>query len=105
MQLNIGLMFFCNILDHVSGSEEEERLMTDLFRRYNSLIQPIRNISDLPLLVKMTVQLVYIINVVSSFAQFPQILFLDLFAFFLFFFANLRSLNFVTFSFLPDFQL
>uniref|UniRef100_A0A0N5AIJ1 Neur_chan_LBD domain-containing protein n=1 Tax=Syphacia muris TaxID=451379 RepID=A0A0N5AIJ1_9BILA len=44
-------------------SEEEERLMTDLFRGYNSLIQPIRNSTDYPLLVKMTVQLVYIINV------------------------------------------
>lgn len=60
-------LVFIFVSEYGCCSEEEERLMTDLFRGYNSLIQPIRNSTDYPLLVKMTVQLVYIINVVSWF--------------------------------------
>jgi nicotinic acetylcholine receptor len=48
----------------VFGSEDEERLMVDIFRGYNSLIQPVRNISDTPIIVKIALQLVLLINVV-----------------------------------------
>ncbi|PIC51820.1 hypothetical protein B9Z55_002178 [Caenorhabditis nigoni] len=37
--------------------------MVDVFRGYNSLIQPVRNSSELPLIVKMALQLVLLINV------------------------------------------
>ncbi|CAL2029144.1 unnamed protein product [Caenorhabditis brenneri] len=48
---------------YVSASDDEERLMVDVFRGYNSLIQPVRNSSELPLIVKMALQLVLLINV------------------------------------------
>uniref|UniRef100_A0A8R1DIJ7 Uncharacterized protein n=1 Tax=Caenorhabditis japonica TaxID=281687 RepID=A0A8R1DIJ7_CAEJA len=47
----------------VSASDDEERLMVDVFRGYNSLIQPVRNSSELPLIVRMALQLVLLINV------------------------------------------
>ncbi|VDO76836.1 unnamed protein product [Heligmosomoides polygyrus] len=47
----------------VFSSDDEERLMVDVFRGYNSLIQPIRNISDMPIIVKVALQLVLLINV------------------------------------------
>lgn len=43
--------------------DAEDRLMVDLFRGYNSLIQPIRNKSELPMIVKIAMQLVLLINV------------------------------------------
>jgi hypothetical protein len=47
----------------VDASDDEERLMIDLFRGYNSLIQPVRNLSDRPLIVRMALQLVLLIDV------------------------------------------
>uniref|UniRef100_A0A9J2PJH0 Uncharacterized protein n=1 Tax=Ascaris lumbricoides TaxID=6252 RepID=A0A9J2PJH0_ASCLU len=44
-------------------SDDEERLMVDVFRGYNSLIQPVRNLSDTPIIVKIALQLVLLINV------------------------------------------
>ncbi|KAK6009523.1 hypothetical protein OSTOST_25541 [Ostertagia ostertagi] len=46
------------------ASDDEERLMMDVFRGYNSLIQPVKNISDTPIIVKIALQLVLLINVV-----------------------------------------
>ncbi|KAK5975068.1 hypothetical protein GCK32_013229, partial [Trichostrongylus colubriformis] len=45
------------------ASDDEERLMMDVFRGYNSLIQPTRNTSDMPIIVKVALQLVLLINV------------------------------------------
>ncbi|PIO52336.1 Cation transporter family protein [Teladorsagia circumcincta] len=45
------------------ASDDEERLMMDVFRGYNSLIQPVKNISDTPIIVKIALQLVLLINV------------------------------------------
>ncbi|KJH42674.1 Cation transporter family protein [Dictyocaulus viviparus] len=44
-------------------SDDEERLMVDIFRGYNSLIQPVRNINDTPIIVKVALQLCLLINV------------------------------------------
>lgn len=41
--------------------------MVDVFRGYNSLIQPVRNLNETPLIVKIALQLVLLINVVSLF--------------------------------------
>ncbi|CAB3408346.1 unnamed protein product [Caenorhabditis bovis] len=53
----------CSGVQSVQCSDDEERLMVDVFRGYNSLIQPVRNNSELPLIVKMALQLVLLINV------------------------------------------
>ncbi|VDL73691.1 unnamed protein product [Nippostrongylus brasiliensis] len=45
------------------ASDDEERLMMDVFRGYNSLIQPVKNITDTPIIVKIALQLVLLINV------------------------------------------
>lgn len=47
------------------ANDAEDRLMVDLFRGYNGLVQPVRNKSELPLVVKMALQLVLLVNVVS----------------------------------------
>jgi len=47
----------------IHGSDDEERLMVDVFRGYNSLIQPVRNESDMPTIVRMALQLLLLINV------------------------------------------
>ncbi|RCN52276.1 hypothetical protein ANCCAN_01709 [Ancylostoma caninum] len=47
----------------VSASDDEERLMVDVFRGYNSLIQPVKNITETPIIVKIALQLVLLINV------------------------------------------
>ncbi|CAD6191888.1 unnamed protein product [Caenorhabditis auriculariae] len=47
----------------MADSDAEDRLMVDLFRGYNSLIQPVRNKSELPMIVKIAMQLVLLINV------------------------------------------
>ncbi|EJW80203.1 hypothetical protein WUBG_08889, partial [Wuchereria bancrofti] len=44
-------------------SDEEERLMVDVFRGYNSLIQPVRNLNETPIIVKIALQLALLINV------------------------------------------
>lgn len=45
------------------ASDDEERLMVDVFRGYNSLIQPVKNLNDTPLVVKIALQLILLINV------------------------------------------
>ncbi|PIO52335.1 Cation transporter family protein [Teladorsagia circumcincta] len=52
--------------DLVSSSEDEERLMVDVFRGYNSLIPPIRNLSDMPLIVRVAMQLFLLIDVAEK---------------------------------------
>lgn len=47
-------------------TDAEDRLMVDLFRGYNSLVQPVRNKSELPMIVKIAMQLVLLINVVGN---------------------------------------
>ncbi|CAI5437965.1 unnamed protein product [Caenorhabditis angaria] len=60
----LGLLLSLGLsLSLVSASDDEERLMVDVFRGYNSLIQPVRNSSELPLVVKVGLQLVLLINV------------------------------------------
>ncbi|KAJ1363489.1 Acetylcholine receptor subunit beta-type unc-29 [Parelaphostrongylus tenuis] len=51
------------LIGRVFCSDDEERLMMDVFRGYNSLIQPIKNISDAPIIVRVALQLVLLINV------------------------------------------
>lgn len=59
------IILTCYILGIIfaRGSDDEERLMIDLFRGYNSLIQPVKNSSDRPLIVRMALQLVLLIDV------------------------------------------
>lgn len=38
--------------------------MVDVFRGYNSLIQPVKNLNDTPIIVRMALQLILLINVV-----------------------------------------
>ncbi|CAI4229492.1 unnamed protein product [Auanema sp. JU1783] len=45
------------------ATDAEDRLMVDLFRGYNSLVQPVRNKNELPMIVKIAMQLVLLINV------------------------------------------
>ncbi|EPB68559.1 hypothetical protein ANCCEY_12357 [Ancylostoma ceylanicum] len=44
-------------------TDAEDRLMVDLFRGYNSLVQPVRNKTELPMIIKIAMQLVLLINV------------------------------------------
>ena len=60
------------------GNDDEDRLMIDLFRGYNALVQPVANKSHLPMIVQIAMQLVLLVNVVS----FPE--FLHAFIFFKF---------------------
>lgn len=46
-----------------SASDDEERLMVDVFRGYNSLIQPVKHLNDTPIVVKIALQLILLINV------------------------------------------
>lgn len=48
------------------GSDDETRLMADVFKGYNSLIQPVKHLNDTPLIVRIALQLVLLINVVGS---------------------------------------
>ncbi|CAO4374442.1 unnamed protein product [Caenorhabditis nigoni] len=62
----VVLLTGCILLPtNVSGEDidAEDRLMVDLFRGYNSLVQPVRNRSELPMIVKIGMQLVLLINV------------------------------------------
>ncbi|VDM38015.1 unnamed protein product [Toxocara canis] len=59
---SITNVFFLN-KGFVDCSDDEERLMVDVFRGYNSLIQPVRNLSDTPIIVKIALQLILLINV------------------------------------------
>ncbi|CAK5086857.1 unnamed protein product [Meloidogyne enterolobii] len=58
----IVILIFVKLFSHLSASDDEERLMMDVFRGYNSLILPMRNDSQ-PIIVKMTLQLILLINV------------------------------------------
>ena len=46
-------------------ADVEDRLTMDLFRGYNSLVQPVKNVSQLPMIVRVAMQLVLLINVVG----------------------------------------
>ncbi|WKX92421.1 hypothetical protein Q1695_010445 [Nippostrongylus brasiliensis] len=64
MLLALVAPFFLPIaLFTVSASDDEERLMMDVFRGYNNLIQPVRNVSDMPVIVRVAMQLFLLINV------------------------------------------
>uniref|UniRef100_A0A914EHP7 Uncharacterized protein n=1 Tax=Acrobeloides nanus TaxID=290746 RepID=A0A914EHP7_9BILA len=58
-----NIIFFFLVADLVTGSDDEERLMVDVFRGYNSLIQPVKNLNDTPIIVRMALQLVLLIAV------------------------------------------
>ncbi|CAI5449741.1 unnamed protein product [Caenorhabditis angaria] len=61
-----GILVFLQFFPGCLGSAEveaEDRLMVDLFRGYNSLVQPVRNRSELPMIVQIGMQLVLLINV------------------------------------------
>uniref|UniRef100_A0A183C240 Neur_chan_LBD domain-containing protein n=1 Tax=Globodera pallida TaxID=36090 RepID=A0A183C240_GLOPA len=55
-------LLFIAAVSFVFASDDEERLMMDVFKGYNSLILPLRNDSQ-PIIVRMTLQLVLLINV------------------------------------------
>lgn len=57
----------------VDTSPEEERLLADVFKGYNQLIQPVKHPNE-TLIVKIALQLVLLINVV----RFLCIIFLSL---------------------------
>ncbi|GMR53701.1 hypothetical protein PMAYCL1PPCAC_23896, partial [Pristionchus mayeri] len=59
----LRILLFFSITDVCRSSDDEERLMVDVFRGYNSLIQPVTNLSTLPITVKVALQLVLLINV------------------------------------------
>jgi len=69
MNLKIGAMGVLSLLMLIllmrgaQSSDDEERLMLDVFRGYNSLIQPVKHFNDTPIIVKMALQLVLLINV------------------------------------------
>uniref|UniRef100_A0A914CVZ2 Neurotransmitter-gated ion-channel ligand-binding domain-containing protein n=1 Tax=Acrobeloides nanus TaxID=290746 RepID=A0A914CVZ2_9BILA len=44
-------------------SEEEERLVIELFKGYNSLVRPVPNISSMPVEVSFSLAMVLLINV------------------------------------------
>lgn len=48
----------------VSGSEDEEKLIIDLFRSYNSLIRPVQIVSAHPIKVNFSLAMILLINVV-----------------------------------------
>lgn len=63
-----AVLVYCALTELLSQelvhcSDDEERLMVDIFRGYNSLIQPVRNISGTPITVKIALQLILLINV------------------------------------------
>ncbi|KAI6231361.1 hypothetical protein M3Y95_00373400 [Aphelenchoides besseyi] len=45
------------------ASDDEERLMMDVFRGYNNLIQPVKHLNQTPQIVKLALQLYLLINV------------------------------------------
>uniref|UniRef100_A0AC34GN31 Uncharacterized protein n=1 Tax=Panagrolaimus sp. ES5 TaxID=591445 RepID=A0AC34GN31_9BILA len=52
---------FCS--SYANASDSEDRLFVDIFKGYNSLIQPIRNSNDTPTIVRIALQLVLLIDV------------------------------------------
>lgn len=60
--LNLYIIFYISVL----GSEDEERLVRDLFRGYNKLIRPVRNMSE-TVEVQFGLSFIQLINVVSIF--------------------------------------
>lgn len=55
----------------VHGSEDEERLVRDLFRGYNKLIRPVQNMTQ-TVDVRFGLAFVQLINVVSVFVAFKN---------------------------------
>lgn len=55
----------------VHGSEDEERLVRDLFRGYNKLIRPVQNMTQ-TVDVRFGLAFVQLINVVSVFDAFKN---------------------------------
>lgn len=62
-----GFIFIHNCI--AFGSEDEERLVRDLFRGYNKLIRPVQNMTQ-TVDVRFGLAFVQLINVVSKLAQF-----------------------------------
>lgn len=56
--------FFVSCVSLVSASEDEERLVRDLFRGYNKLIRPVQNMTQ-KVGVRFGLAFVQLINVVS----------------------------------------
>ncbi|CAD5208837.1 unnamed protein product [Bursaphelenchus xylophilus] len=65
MHKTLALLLFVWLISvgMIAGSDDEERLMVDIFRGYNSLIQPVKNLNDTPIIVRIALQLVLLINV------------------------------------------
>uniref|UniRef100_A0A9J2P975 Uncharacterized protein n=1 Tax=Ascaris lumbricoides TaxID=6252 RepID=A0A9J2P975_ASCLU len=57
------LVTFFGITLGVLGSEDEERLITDLFRGYNHLVRPVHNVSSRPIEIAFSLAMVLLINV------------------------------------------
>ncbi|PAV63869.1 hypothetical protein WR25_03259 isoform S [Diploscapter pachys] len=62
---NVLCIIFLFLLKAMSavGNDDEDRLMIDLFRGYNALVQPVANKSHLPMIVQIAMQLVLLVNV------------------------------------------
>ncbi|XGW24618.1 hypothetical protein V3C99_006223 [Haemonchus contortus] len=60
--LSLNIILFVEVF----SSDDEERLMVDVFRGYNSLIPPIRNLSEMPIIVKIAMQLFLLIDVAEK---------------------------------------
>lgn len=55
------------------GYDDEEQLLIDLFRGYNSLIRPVKDAFDLPIEVLFGMAMILLINVVRRMhANYPQ---------------------------------
>lgn len=62
-----GLTFLNIKLHHITlglSSEEEERLLSNIFRGYNPLVRPAPNISSVPIEISFGLALELLINVV-----------------------------------------
>uniref|UniRef100_A0AC35G6F1 Uncharacterized protein n=1 Tax=Panagrolaimus sp. PS1159 TaxID=55785 RepID=A0AC35G6F1_9BILA len=56
-------VFIVFLFPYTNASDSEDRLFVDIFKGYNSLIQPIRNLNDTPTIVRIALQLVLLIDV------------------------------------------
>ena len=67
MQQGISVVFdWAREIVSELGYDDEERLLIDLFRGYNSLIRPVRNVSSPPIEVALGMAMILLINIVRQ---------------------------------------
>lgn len=69
--LKLKINFLLHLIPLVIGSEDEERLVRDLFRGYNKLIRPVQNMTQ-KVDVRFGLAFVQLINVVSKYRLNPK---------------------------------